>query len=48
MSHVLRTLKTVHDYVALDMDRVIEALDQLEPIERFLGIVRDIEGATST
>jgi uncharacterized protein YutE (UPF0331/DUF86 family) len=37
----------VHEYVALDMDRVIEVLDQLEPIERFLHIVRDIESATS-
>ncbi|HEX7123397.1 MAG TPA: HepT-like ribonuclease domain-containing protein [Gemmatimonadaceae bacterium] len=31
----------VHEYVALDMNRVVEALDRLEPIERFLGIVRD-------
>lgn len=30
----------VHEYVALDMDRVIEALDRLEPVERFLEIVR--------
>lgn len=35
----------VHEYVALDMDRVIEALDRLEPIERFLEIVRrDLDG----
>jgi len=33
----------VHDYVALDYDRVIEALDTLEPIERFIDIVRQIE-----
>jgi hypothetical protein len=26
--------------VALDLDRVIEALDELEPIEQFLEIVR--------
>ncbi len=38
----------VHEYVALDMNRVVEALDQLESIERFLFIVRDIEGANST
>lgn len=31
----------VHEYVALDMNRVVEALDRLEPIERFLEIVRD-------
>lgn len=30
----------VHEYVALDLDRVIEALDRLEPVERFLEIVR--------
>ena len=29
----------VHEYVALDMARVIEALDNLEPLERFAGIV---------
>jgi uncharacterized protein YutE (UPF0331/DUF86 family) len=33
----------VHEYVALDMRRVIEALDRLEPVERFLSIVADIE-----
>jgi uncharacterized protein YutE (UPF0331/DUF86 family) len=30
----------IHEYVALDMDRVVEALNDLEPIERFLQIVR--------
>ena len=30
----------VHEYVALDMDRVIEALDRLGPVEAFLEIVR--------
>lgn len=30
----------VHDYVTLDLDRVIEALDGLEPVDRFLEIVR--------
>jgi hypothetical protein len=35
----------IHDYVALDMGRVIEALDQLEPIETFFAIVSDIESA---
>src|SRR2546426_3504615 len=28
----------VHDYVTLDMDRVVEALDDLEPSEHFLRI----------
>src|SRR5437667_12484302 len=27
----------IHEYVALDLDRVIEALDRLDPVERFLG-----------
>ena len=30
----------VHEYVGLDFDRVIEALDDLAPIEQFLEIVR--------
>jgi uncharacterized protein YutE (UPF0331/DUF86 family) len=30
----------VHEYVALDMERVVEALDALDPVERFLQIVR--------
>lgn len=30
----------VHEYVALDFDRVMEALDRLEPVERFLETVR--------
>ena len=32
----------VRDYITLDMERVVEALDELEPIERFLQIVRRI------
>ncbi len=34
----------VHEYVALDLDRVIEALQLLAPVERFLAIVQTIEG----
>ncbi|MBI4264848.1 MAG: DUF86 domain-containing protein [Acidobacteria bacterium] len=34
----------IHEYVALDLDRVVEALGRLEPIEQFLEIVRRIEG----
>ena len=30
----------VHKYVTLDLDRVIEALDALEPVEEFFEIVR--------
>jgi uncharacterized protein YutE (UPF0331/DUF86 family) len=33
----------VHEYVALDMRRVTEALDELEPVERFVSIVADME-----
>ncbi len=32
----------VHEYVALDTERVVEALDRLEPVERFLEIVRGL------
>jgi uncharacterized protein YutE (UPF0331/DUF86 family) len=30
----------VHEYVALDLDRVVEALDDLAPVEDFLEAVR--------
>lgn len=33
----------VHEYVALDMDRVVDALGRLEPIRSFLGIVAALE-----
>jgi uncharacterized protein YutE (UPF0331/DUF86 family) len=29
----------VHDYVGLDLDRVVEALDSLAPVERYFAIV---------
>lgn len=32
----------VPEYVALDLDRVVEALDDLEPIERFAQIVHSL------
>jgi uncharacterized protein YutE (UPF0331/DUF86 family) len=35
----------VHEYVALDMKRVVEALDDLAPVERFVDIVRSMEGS---
>ena len=38
----------VHDYVGLDLDRVVDALDRLDPIERFARIVLDIEAASGT
>ncbi|HXF73821.1 MAG TPA: HepT-like ribonuclease domain-containing protein [Actinomycetota bacterium] len=37
----------VHEYVDLDLARVVEALDELDPIERFAAIVADIEAETS-
>lgn len=40
----------IHEYVALDLQRAVAALDGLAPIERFLEIVRDGEaenGSTS-
>lgn len=36
----------VHEYVTLDMRRVVEAMDRLEPVERFLEIVRASEEAS--
>jgi len=33
----------VHEYVALDLQRAVAALDELEPIERFFTIVSTIE-----
>ena len=30
----------IHEYVALDLDRVVDALDDLVPVEQFLEIVR--------
>jgi uncharacterized protein YutE (UPF0331/DUF86 family) len=32
----------IHEYVALDLDRVMVALDELEPIEQFLQIARGL------
>jgi uncharacterized protein YutE (UPF0331/DUF86 family) len=32
----------VHEYTALDMDRVVAALDELEPVERFAELVRGL------
>jgi len=33
----------IHEYVALDLDRVVEAVNRLEPIQRFAEVVRKIE-----
>ena len=33
----------VHQYVTLDLERAVEALDRLEPVESFIKIVRRIE-----
>lgn len=33
----------VHEYAALDLERVVEALDELAPMERFLKIVGELE-----
>jgi uncharacterized protein YutE (UPF0331/DUF86 family) len=34
----------VHEYVAVDLDRVVEALHGLEPVEQFAEVVRVLEG----
>lgn len=36
----------IHEYVTLDMSRVIEALDQLGPVEQFAEILRQIEAGS--
>lgn len=33
----------MHDYVVLDLDRVVDAVQDLEPVRRFLAIVVEIE-----
>jgi uncharacterized protein YutE (UPF0331/DUF86 family) len=33
----------VHEYLELDLQRAVEALDGLAPVEEFLQIVRDLE-----
>ena len=35
----------IHEYVTLDLDRAVEALDRLEPVESFMDIVLQIESA---
>jgi len=37
----------IHEYVALDLDRVVEALGRLDPVDRFLEIVAAIEAEAS-
>jgi uncharacterized protein YutE (UPF0331/DUF86 family) len=36
----------VHEYLDLDLARAVEALHRLEPVERFVRIVRDLEAGT--
>jgi uncharacterized protein YutE (UPF0331/DUF86 family) len=36
----------IHEYVALDLERAVEALGRLEPVERFAAAVREIEAGT--
>ena len=33
----------IHEYVALDLDRAVDALNRLQPIEHFFEIVRRLE-----
>jgi uncharacterized protein YutE (UPF0331/DUF86 family) len=30
----------IHDYITFDLQRAVDALDELEPVERFLAAVR--------
>jgi len=36
----------VHDYVGLDLDRVVDAMNSLEPIERFYAVVYQVVSET--
>lgn len=33
----------IHEYVALDLDRVVVAIKSLHPVRRFLDVVRELE-----
>jgi uncharacterized protein YutE (UPF0331/DUF86 family) len=33
----------IHEYVALDLDRAIGALDRLAPVEEFVRVVKELE-----
>ena len=35
----------VHEYITLNLERAVEALQRLDPIERFIGIVSEIESS---
>ncbi len=37
----------IHEYVELDLDRAVDALDRLGPVERFVEIVAAIESEAS-
>jgi uncharacterized protein YutE (UPF0331/DUF86 family) len=32
----------IHEYVGIDLERAVRALDELEPVERFVSIVADL------
>jgi hypothetical protein len=35
----------IHEYVVLDLERVIAALNEIEPIERFVEVVAAVEAS---
>lgn len=35
----------IHEYVMLDYDRVVSAIDELEPIDDFVALVAELESA---
>ena len=41
----MRVNVLIHEYVALDMGRVMDALERLDPIDRFVTIVARIESS---
>lgn len=37
----------VHEYVQLDLERAVDALARLEPVDRFLEVVAAMESGTT-
>lgn len=42
------TYLIMHEYVELDLDRVVSALSELEPIEQLIEVVAAMEGEGGT
>lgn len=40
--HLNATYVLVHQYVAVDLDRVVDAMDRLQPIDEFVRVMAAI------